>query len=383
MARRFLHSIITFLSLLMGCVEEQDLPFPDGRDEYAFSIALHTFVNTLTTDEFLLDENQIEYPIELRFNNDITITIANNQGFLEAVNSQSSQFYLSSIAFPIIINGETLASENDLLAFLQQNGLLTFREDLLDVLGDCFLFEYPVSLVDSQGDSVLVEDDLSLEAFVDQQDFLYQPNLIFPVQITQNTGQITWDNYYDAYQTLNTCPRCPELFLDTFRVAPDRYTFVVQNESIDEVRFYQWYLNSTLIDEDTLINDVADSITLTLPPGLNEICVYTATDRCEDGVQVCTEVFVEDDPCPQLSFTTREENPSTYSFFADFPERDNIFYEWVILVNGDLLYSESEPPGGDNTLFFQFAPGTYDICIQTETPECPQGIRYCEQLVVN
>ncbi len=94
------------------------------------------------------------------------------------------------------------------------------------------------------------------------------------------------------------------------------------------------------------------------------------------------EIITVEDPCPTLSFITEQTDSLVYEFTADFPLRDSIFHEWQILINDDLIANEVEQPGGDNTFLFQFSPGIYDICLVAETPQCPQGISYCEELEV-
>jgi len=75
----------------------------------------------------------------------------------------------------------------------------------------------------------------------------------------------------------------------------------------------------------------------------------------------------------------QEGNTNGYNFFAEFENIDTIIYEWFI--DGDFIELDGGQ-GADNTLFFEFTPGTYEICIKAETPDCPLGTEFCLPLVV-
>jgi hypothetical protein len=81
-----------------------------------------------------------------------------------------------------------------------------------------------------------------------------------------------------------------------------------------------------------------------------------------------------------LFFTIEQEgNTPSYNFTANFENIDTVTYQWEI--NGDIIEQDGGQEG-DNMFFFQFDPGTYEICIRAETDTCPDGAEFCEQLVI-
>lgn len=85
--------------------------------------------------------------------------------------------------------------------------------------------------------------------------------------------------------------------------------------------------------------------------------------------------------CPDLAFTYSIDGAGYY-FEADFPGIETIsWYGWT--VNGDFVEDEGNTVNGDNLFETNFPiAGSYEVCIMTETGDCPQGITYCETIVV-
>ncbi|WP_282079336.1 hypothetical protein [Aquimarina algiphila] len=131
-------------------------------------------------------------------------------------------------------------------------------------------------------------------------------------------------------------------------------------------------------DQENIINQILDYL---FKPGSHTICVKVITDQ--RTIEACTEIEVEvdeNDPCPDLFFKTRQyERPSTYKFIADFDGVEEASYEWFI--NGDLVKDTSE--NGNNYLIWNFKEaGRYEVCMKTETPDCPLGTSYCKVIEI-
>jgi len=79
--------------------------------------------------------------------------------------------------------------------------------------------------------------------------------------------------------------------------------------------------------------------------------------------------------CPELSFEVALDGGH---FFhpASFDGIDNATLSWSI--DGEFIENTS----GNESFFFQFDPGIYEVCVFLETPECPQGITFCETITV-
>ncbi|WP_298312983.1 hypothetical protein [uncultured Aquimarina sp.] len=179
-------------------------------------------------------------------------------------------------------------------------------------------------------------------------------------------------------ETIEVATVCPELFFESEQEPGTlNYSFVANFEGIDELT-YQWLIDNELIEEDGGVN--GDNMFFSeFSPGVHTVCIKTTTPSCPDGREFCKEIVVEP-ICPDLSFTIEQEGNTTgYNFTANFENIDTIIYEWEI--NGDVIEQDGGQ-GADNMLFFQFDPGTYEICIRAETPTCPEGTQFCEELII-
>ncbi|GAA4106544.1 hypothetical protein GCM10022393_01000 [Aquimarina addita] len=169
---------------------------------------------------------------------------------------------------------------------------------------------------------------------------------------------------------------CPELAFTFENNLETSYTFTADFEGINDV-IYQWIVDEVIKETDGGTN--GDNIyNETLSAGMHTICIEAMTASCPEGATFCQELFVEE--CPDLFFEIEQEgNSNTYNFFADFDGVGDVIYEWVI--NGDFIEQDGGQ-SGDNTFFFQFDTGTYEICITTETPDCPDGTEFCRELII-
>ncbi|MDH7444264.1 hypothetical protein [Aquimarina sp. 2201CG14-23] len=171
---------------------------------------------------------------------------------------------------------------------------------------------------------------------------------------------------------------CPELFFEFEQEQGTlEYTFVSNFTGISDVT-YQWFVDEQAVEEDGGAN--GDNMFFSnLTPGVHTVCIKTTTPSCPNGVEFCREITVVP-ICPNLFFTVEQEgNTPSYNFTAQFDGIQDTTYEWR--VNGDVIEQDGGP-GADNTFSFQFSPGTYEICISAETPTCPDGTQFCEEIIV-
>ncbi len=162
------------------------------------------------------------------------------------------------------------------------------------------------------------------------------------------------------------------------------YKFTADFPNIEETA-YEWFVNDSLLDSELILDDRDNMYVGFFEPGIYTICIFSETPECPEGTSYCKtlRVGVSNSACPQLMFVTRTDTLSSgkvdYKFIADFEGIEEISYGWFI--NGDLV--EDSAPGEDNYLRWNFEkPGVYEVCIKTETPECPEGTSYCEAVRV-
>ncbi|MDY8137667.1 hypothetical protein [Aquimarina sp. 2201CG5-10] len=175
--------------------------------------------------------------------------------------------------------------------------------------------------------------------------------------------------------------RCPELFFLAEQDGDNpAYYFQVEFEGADQIEWLGWYINGEFVEDSN--NGDNNRFYYQFEPGRYEVCLMTETPLCPEGASYCKVIEIEDPnaSCPDLFFEAEQDgdNPAYYFYPRAFEGMDDVTLEWS--VNGDVV---GNTPGTSNDPFYyQFNPGTYEICLLVETPNCPQGIRYCKTIVV-
>ncbi len=162
------------------------------------------------------------------------------------------------------------------------------------------------------------------------------------------------------------------------------YKFIADFPDIEETA-YEWFVNDSLVDSELILDDRDNMYVGFFGPGTYKVCIFSETPDCPEGISFCETLVVrESNPaCPELRFSTRTDTLSSgevkYKFIADFKGIEEISYGWFI--NGDLV--EDSAPDEINYLRWDFEEaGVYEVCIKTETPNCPEGASYCEEVIV-
>ncbi len=158
------------------------------------------------------------------------------------------------------------------------------------------------------------------------------------------------------------------------------YSFEAKTSGMEDAQLI-WTVDGNVIDgenQNEIINQVLDYL---FESGAHTICVKLIKGDLVREACVDIDVTVdENNPCPDLFFRKEQyEEPYSYKFFADFEEIDSLSYGWF--VNGDLV--EDSGPDEKNYLIWDFeGPGRYEVCIKTETPDCPEGTSYCKVIEI-
>jgi PKD repeat protein len=105
--------------------------------------------------------------------------------------------------------------------------------------------------------------------------------------------------------------------------------------------------------------------------GTYTVCANPITMDCDP---ICTTVEVICSDCPTtITYTTINEC-GVYMFnLNNFGDFGNILWSW-----GDGASSS----GGNNVGHAFFEPGTYDVCVEAWTSDCPEGVEICIPVVV-
>jgi PKD repeat protein len=130
-----------------------------------------------------------------------------------------------------------------------------------------------------------------------------------------------------------------------------------------------WYFgDGSIVEGGHFVSHIFDQ------PGLYTVCVHYSSDLCE-GIEVCTQVFVEDcvNPSCNLDVEIAQQDCNLFVISAlDTPENAQVY--WTL--NGDQFNI-------GNVSTFLLEDGVYEICAMYETPECPEGVFWCETFEVN
>ena len=107
--------------------------------------------------------------------------------------------------------------------------------------------------------------------------------------------------------------------------------------------------------------------------GEYEVCGYYHSPLCPDTVILCQTIVVEcNDPGCELDMEIEEDGDTLLFYPYNYP--DNATIGWQL--------NEEWMGTGDLFSISIAEPGTYQVCASYETPECPQGVTWCETWTV-
>jgi len=165
----------------------------------------------------------------------------------------------------------------------------------------------------------------------------------------------------------------------------------------DAVVVYEWKINGESIATGTpnepkrILNYIFER------NGSFEVCVFVETPNCPNGVRICKNIKIEglekgepgsvETKCDDLSFDLeRVENQNSknieYKFEASEIIEDNavVGYEWSIDGEFFVLAKANQSNRIINYAFEK--NGSFEVCVHTETPDCPKGVKTCKTLKI-
>ncbi len=387
---KYLFYIVSLISitLLSGCVKEETVFNEDSVENITSSETsiIVTFLNEkyVTENENFITCFSLNYPITISYNTDQYITVMNEEGLVEVFESQSSNFHINGIVFPITIttdnNNVTIENTNDFITFFKTCDGNTLNNTLLDNLDACFDFQYPTTLFNDQESEVTINSNNNFVDYLTDQEDNYIVAFKFPFIINENVI----NNYFDIYQISNNCVYnlCPEISLEASTVDTN-YTFQASGHDDTTTANYSWSINGEYIENGNFdgSNNQYFSYNFT-ENGTYTICAFIETLECPNGAEYCEEITINNfNLCPEISLETSTVD-TNYTFQASGHDDTTIAnYSWFI--NGD--YIENGNFDGNNNEYFSYnftENGTYTICAFIETPECPNGVEYCEEITI-
>ena len=378
-------------SVMLSCVSEDELNLPDDEStfELTHSVAIVSALRAVESESLIEDDCfQFQFPLQLGFNNDLTVSISDFSGLKEVSENAVSSQHINSVQFPITVikNSitKTIENEGDFIELLEDCHQLTLRDEFDKVFTQCFDFVYPIQMLDLSNNEVTIESKTSYFEFEADQGFDKQPNFVYPITLFDYASEnsINIENPFSLFETFDTCGQCPELSFEIDTLLPNRFSFIADFERKNEIS-YGWYINDEKVEEDGGAVQGDNKLTQTLAPGEYTICIRTSLpdEDCFSGAEFCKEIIVHDS-CPLLSFETQARDNFTYEFIANFELKNDIEYWWSIYQNEEIIFSAPSSEIIDNKLVYEFSEGDYVVCLETETPDCPQGTNFCASISI-
>ena len=373
--------LIGLLAMLSSCIEEDDLDLPEQNEtETTTSLALVSMLNHIDATARPACFTFI-YPLHLQLSNDIALEITDQQGLKELANSQNADIYASEIVFPFLVSEgdviNSIDSDQEFFELLLRCELPTIRSDLERTHKQCFEFVYPFQMVVNEDSISFGSQEQFIRFYYNDQPANYLPEFVYPLELNKFTSEtLTVKNQFALNQVLNACSGCPELFIEAEQRTLFEYQFTASVNGAEE---FEWYVDDQLIATGT---PERNRLTKQFEDGFHEICIKASSDDCVLGEVYCLEIQVEQS-CPDLFFNAEEISYGSYRFEADFPGVETLdMFDWY--VDGTLKKSGGLARGDSTDFFFdyEFEPGTYEVCLKSETPDCPSGTFYCEEIVV-
>ncbi|MEQ9403602.1 MAG: hypothetical protein RIM99_08460 [Cyclobacteriaceae bacterium] len=373
--------------IIQSCVTEPDSISPEI--EITKSTVLTSFLNGIGTGRINPEDEDLDihYPILFAFNSGVTIEMLSNEGLLQAARSQSGGLYITGMKFPIEMDVDDqlfqIADESDFQMALGELGARSLRDEIERTFLQCFDFVYPISLITSDEVGTIITSNLEFLDFLANEGPDYQPQFLFPVSVNDfsKNSESVLESLFDMYQIFNACEGCPELFFETEKISQFNYTFTADFPGIENLSSYEWLIDGEVVEIDGTANQGDNLLTESLGFGLHEICIRAENPECALGTEYCRTIF--NDPCPNLTFSINVSNGSMVRLIATFPEKDEIPYTWTVFSGGVPVLTKNELPGGSNQFGFDLGTGMFEVCISTETEDCPEGVVRCIQLIIN
>jgi len=149
------------------------------------------------------------YPITLSFSNGANVSIANFQGLLDILESETAILHIVGISFPFQVTYggavHTITTETNFTALIQTCGFNTFILDLEQSF--CFDIVYPIELQPGDDFTQTINSQEELQAYLNE-----HANsgvaILFPISVIYINQTVVINNLYELYQVISYCDTC-------------------------------------------------------------------------------------------------------------------------------------------------------------------------------
>ena len=304
---KFLKHIFLLFAIfsLNACLEEEDVfEQPNQPVVITDTSFITTFMNEEFVTQSVLSKNcfKMVYPITVFTNNDVRLTVNHYNGFREIVNAQHDDFFVKGIALPITVTDTdfqktTIESNHDFAELFNFCEMPTLKTTLMNKLGDCVDFEYPVTIFNTSAvpNEFNTRDDFV--NFLNVQNTNFEVDFKFPVYLEKTNNSQTSvriNSYYKLYKHLNKCNiECvsPNIYFEKTN-SENGYRFELQNSN-NNFTGIEWFINDELAE--TYTNQINPEIIFPAEGNYN-VCVRLKKPGCTNDLISCTPINVSSTP---------------------------------------------------------------------------------------
>lgn len=169
---------------------------------------------------------------------------------------------------------------------------------------------------------------------------------------------------------------CPDAIINIAVDSTD-FSYTITAEGLEEI-IYEWRVNGSVVETEDL-DDLRDNLlNFTFEPGTYNVCITGESELCGGTIEICREIVIEKNPCPELEFDYEQISHEKFIFELDDDTKVDIAYAW--LIDGDTVEMASFEDDEELVYYHYFEPGTYEVCLAPKDAEC--DVVYCEEIVV-
>ena len=145
------------------------------------------------------------YPITLSYNTGAVVSVNSYNEIISLLESETSSLYLEGIAFPFQVissSDATITTINNESDFVNQIEACGY--DDTDIDDTCYDLIYPFSLINSQNEIIVIDDQAELIAVVNasENETLFP---VFPFSVMLNGQVVVLNNEYEFYELSDSC----------------------------------------------------------------------------------------------------------------------------------------------------------------------------------
>ncbi len=329
-------------------------------------------------DNFFKQCFKLDYPITLLNNTGTEVILENDEAFDRFIKDQGTN-YQPDFEFPIHIlvgpgfESVEISTYYEFYEIINNCvGCPDIRFDFKLVAGNSYEFTTNFEIRDNYELFFLINDEIITDQVLDGKPFRRQFDLgTYEICIKVKTP--------DCPEGKKVCKElvvkkdCPDLFFE-FMQDPGslQYNFTADFIGINETT-YNWIVDDLVVEENDGGPNGDNIFNFQFTSGVHKVCIKAFTPLCPDGIEFCEEITV----CPLLNFTFEKIDQNTFQFLpAVIGVSGGINVDWSVndILAGNQPSSES--------IQLDLPIGTNTVCARIETPECPNGVEFCEEILV-